>query len=78
MGLSIWHLLMILLIVTVAFGTKRLGIIGTDFGKAIRGFKYALREGEEAEPGMTKAENTGKGRLIGARTNGRDKKYASS
>jgi sec-independent protein translocase protein TatA len=72
MGFSIWHLLMILLIVTVVFGTKRLGAIGTDLGKAIKGFKDALREGEEGEPGVTKPGGTETTKLIDSGTNGSD------
>jgi sec-independent protein translocase protein TatA len=46
------HLLVILLIVLVVFGTKKLRTIGADLGGAIRGFKNAMNEGkEEAEAG---------------------------
>jgi sec-independent protein translocase protein TatA len=72
MGFSIWHLLMILLIVMVVFGTKRLGSIGSDLGMAIKGFKDALREGEAAEPDVTKPENTETTRLIDTGANGSD------
>jgi sec-independent protein translocase protein TatA len=40
------HLLIILLIVLVVFGTKRLKTIGADLGGAFRGFKNAMAEGE--------------------------------
>jgi sec-independent protein translocase protein TatA len=77
MGFSIWHLLMILLIVTVVFGTKRLGTIGSDLGKAIKGFKDALREGEEGEPGATQPGNMETSRLIDGGTNGRNRNGTS-
>lgn len=38
-GISIWQLLIILVIVVLLFGTKRLKGIGTDLGGAIKGFK---------------------------------------
>ncbi|MBF0218670.1 MAG: Sec-independent protein translocase subunit TatA [Gammaproteobacteria bacterium] len=53
MGISIWQLLIILVIVALLFGTKRLRNIGSDLGNAIRGFKSAVKDGEEgaaAEP----------------------------
>ena len=50
-GISIWQLLIILVIVVVLFGTKRLRNIGEDLGSAIRGFRSSLKtsEPEEAE-----------------------------
>ena len=45
-GISIWQLLIILLIVLLLFGTKRLKGIGSDLGNAIKGFRSALNESE--------------------------------
>lgn len=47
MGLSIPHLLVVLAIVIVVFGTKRLRNLGTDLGGAIKGFRSAIKDGEE-------------------------------
>lgn len=47
MGLSFWHLVVVLVIVMLLFGTKRLGNIGSDLGNAIKGFKKAMNEDEE-------------------------------
>ena len=47
MGISIWQLLIILAIVLVLFGAKRLRNVGSDLGSAIKGFKSAVREGED-------------------------------
>lgn len=47
MGLSIPHLLVVLAIVIVVFGTKRLRNLGSDLGGAIKGFRTAMKEGEE-------------------------------
>lgn len=49
MGISIWQLLIILAIVLVLFGAKRLRNIGGDLGGAIKGFKSAIKE-EESKP----------------------------
>ncbi len=44
------HLLIILLVVLIVFGTKKLRTIGSDLGQAVRGFKDSMKEGErEAE-----------------------------
>ena len=46
MGISIWQLLIILLIVVMLFGTKRLRGLGNDVGSAISGFRKAVSDGE--------------------------------
>ncbi len=46
MGISIWQLLIILVIVILLFGTKRLKNIGSDLGGALKGFKKAVDDGE--------------------------------
>ena len=43
---SIWHWIIVLLIVMMVFGTKRLRTMGNDLGQAVRGFKEGLKEGE--------------------------------
>lgn len=47
MGISIWQLLIILAIVLVLFGAKRLRNVGSDLGGAIKGFKSAMKDEEE-------------------------------
>ena len=44
-GLSIWHWLIVLVIVMLVFGTKKLRNMGADLGGAVRGFKDGMREG---------------------------------
>lgn len=44
---SIWHWLIVLVIVMLIFGTKKLRNIGADLGGAVRGFKEGMREGGE-------------------------------
>lgn len=46
MGMSVTQLLIILVIVIVVFGTKRLRNLGTDLGGAIKGFRSAVKDGE--------------------------------
>ncbi len=49
-GIGVWQLLIILVIVLLLFGTKRLKNIGADLGNAIKGFKGAMSDSEkEAE-----------------------------
>jgi len=45
---SIWHWLVVLLIVVIVFGTKKLKNIGSDLGGAVKGFKDGMREGGAA------------------------------
>ncbi|MDR2880392.1 MAG: Sec-independent protein translocase subunit TatA [Azoarcus sp.] len=59
---SIWHWLVVLLIVVLVFGTKKLRNIGQDLGGAVRGFKEGIREGDAAAatpaPQVTAQEGT--------------------
>ena len=43
-GIHIWHLLILLVVVVVVFGSKRLAGAGEDLGSAIRDFRNALRD----------------------------------
>lgn len=45
-GISIWQLLIIVVIVVLLFGTKKLGFIGFDFGVLIKGFKKVMSDDE--------------------------------
>ncbi|SEO88203.1 twin-arginine translocase TatA/TatE family subunit [Aquisalimonas asiatica] len=47
-GISVGSLLVILVIVLLLFGTKKLRNVGTDLGGAIKGFRSAMKEGEQA------------------------------
>ena len=53
-GLSIWHWLIVLLIVVMIFGTKRLTGGAKDLGTAVKEFKKAMREDEPAPPAQDK------------------------
>ena len=49
MGPSIWQLLIVLVIVLLLFGTKRLRNLGGDLGSAIKGFRSAVKEGDDKQ-----------------------------
>ena len=71
MGISIWQLLIILAIVLVIFGAKRLKNVGSDLGGAIKGFKSAMREGEgDADKNL---EDKDSGRVIEGEVTSKDK-----
>lgn len=65
MGISIWQLLIILAIVLVLFGAKRLRNLGTDLGASVRGFRDAMKEDEQTEE-EKKALGQGEDRVIDA------------
>ena len=44
---SIWHWLIVLLVVVLVFGTKKLRNVGSDLGGAVKGFKEGMKSGEE-------------------------------
>ncbi|MFT5533976.1 MAG: sec-independent protein translocase protein TatA [Burkholderiaceae bacterium] len=50
---SIWHWLIVLVIVMLVFGTKKIGSMGGDLGKAVKGFKDGVKGDEEADAGKT-------------------------
>ena len=54
-SLSIWHWLIVLVVVMLVFGTKKLRNIGSDLGGAVKGFKDGMKEGEDkAKPQDTR------------------------
>jgi sec-independent protein translocase protein TatA len=50
-SLSIWHLLILLLVVLLIFGTKKLRNMGSDIGGAVKGFKDGMKGEEDKKPG---------------------------
>nr|WP_297357267.1 Sec-independent protein translocase subunit TatA [uncultured Caldimonas sp.] len=46
---SIWHWLIVLLIVVLVFGTKKLKNMGSDLGGAVKGFKDGMRDGSASD-----------------------------
>jgi len=56
--MSIWHWLIVLVVVMLVFGTKKLGNIGSDLGKAVKGFKDGMKDDDEkpAQPAAPPAQ----------------------
>ena len=48
-GISIWQLLIILLVVLLLFGSKKLRSIGSDLGQGLKGFKNAIKDDESKD-----------------------------
>ena len=82
-GISIWQLLIILAIVIMLFGTKRLRGLGSDLGGAIKGFKKSMQD-EDASTGGTEEERSGRTSLLSGslelhqQTTGAPETYAKS
>ena len=47
---SIWHWLIVLVVVVLVFGTKKLANVGSDFGKAVEGFKDVVNGADSLAP----------------------------
>ena len=74
-GISIWQLLIILVIVLLLFGTKRLRNLGGDLGNAVKGFKKAMTDEEKkaAEEEPQKLEKADDKVIEGEATREKDK-----
>ena len=58
-NISIWQLLIVLVIVALLFGTKRLRSLGSDVGGAVKGFRKAMHEDEVKDPlGLNQKDDT--------------------
>jgi len=72
-GISIWQLLIVLAIVLVLFGAKRLRTLGTDLGSAVKGFRSAVKEGEEDASEKDKLEDQKVGQTYDSEATSREK-----
>ena len=61
---SIWHWLIVLLIIVLIFGTKKLRNVGQDLGGAVKGFKDGMKEGTAAEKSAEAPPQQGTGQTI--------------
>jgi sec-independent protein translocase protein TatA len=75
-GLSIWHWLIVLLVVVLIFGTKKLRNIGQDLGGAVKGFKEGMKTSEDAD--AAKAADTPQQHLSGKTIDAEAKKESST
>ena len=65
MGISVWQLLIILLIVLLLFGAKKLRSLGSDMGGAVKGFREAMHDAEEStDAGQEKPKIEGESHVI--------------
>ncbi|MCA1247744.1 Sec-independent protein translocase subunit TatA [Massilia sp. MS-15] len=56
-SMSIWHWVIVLVVVMLIFGTKKIGNIGSDLGKAVKGFKDGVKgEEDKANPNAAAAQ----------------------
>ena len=69
-SLSIWHWLIVLVIVMLVFGTKKLRNVGEDLGGAVKGFKEGLQSGEGGRESARLAANEAAETPVEARTPG--------
>lgn len=63
MGFSIPHLLVVLVIVILVFGTKRLKNVGGDLGEAIKSFRKAINDGSEQQKTTVKDDDVLEGEV---------------
>jgi sec-independent protein translocase protein TatA len=78
-GLGVWELLIILAIVLLLFGPKRLKSLGSDLGSAIKGFRSAVKEEEpEESPEQTREEKVIEGEVASAESAEKDKTQQST
>jgi len=67
-SLSIWHWLIVLLVVVLVFGTKKLRNIGQDLGGAVKGFKEGMRNEDEAAKQVEEGGRTIEGEVKDKKT----------
>ncbi|VAW88810.1 Twin-arginine translocation protein TatA [hydrothermal vent metagenome] len=75
-GISIWQLLIILVIVLLLFGTKKLRSIGTDLGGAVKGFRESISKRDDAvaeKPEEAKTINDEQDRVIDGEVSKKEK-----
>ena len=78
-GLSIWHWLIVLLVVVLIFGTKKLRNMGQDLGGAVKGFKEGMKsDGDAAPPGADATSVQSAGQLGGKTIEGEVTKETST
>ena len=76
MGPSIWQLLIVLVIVLLLFGTKRMRNLGSDLGAAIKGFRSAVNDGEKDHPRVPEQLDDREGNTIDVEVTSKEKDKA--
>jgi sec-independent protein translocase protein TatA len=67
-GLSIWHWLIVLLVVVLIFGTKKLRNMGQDLGGAVKGFKEGMKSQDDPVPSDADAPSKQSSAQLGGKT----------
>ena len=57
MGLSVWQWLIVLIVIILVFGTKKLKNLGSDLGGDVKGFKEGLKEGKPGDQDLSSLES---------------------
>jgi sec-independent protein translocase protein TatA len=73
-SMSIWHWLIVLVVVLLIFGTKKLRNIGQDLGGAVKGFKEGVKGADDAANAAKEAEAPAAAKLGGTTIEGEVKK----
>ena len=61
---SIWHWLIVLLVIAMVFGTKKLRNIGSDLGGAVKGFKEGMKEAQSTDADAQSQQRVASGETI--------------
>lgn len=69
---SIWHWVIVLVVVLLIFGTKKLRNVGSDLGGAVKGFKEGMKSADD-DKNAAKIESSGSGQTIDAEVKDRQK-----
>ncbi|MEO8977414.1 MAG: Sec-independent protein translocase subunit TatA [Casimicrobiaceae bacterium] len=73
-SMSIWHWLIVLVVVVMIFGTKKLRNVGQDLGGAVKGFKEGMRDESEAARTAAEQQEAQKAQLGGTTIEGEIKR----
>lgn len=65
---SIWHWLIVLVIIMLVFGTKKLRNVGQDLGGAVKGFKEGMKDAAEDKPAEATAPTAAPQQVAGGQT----------
>lgn len=69
-SLSIWHWLIVLVVIVLVFGTKKLRNVGSDLGGAVKGFKEGMRSDDESAKQLKEGGQTIEGEVKDKKTTG--------
>lgn len=58
MGISVWQLAIVVLLVVLIFGTKKLKTLGSDLGESVKGFKKAIKDDDKDDAELTDLSKT--------------------